>query len=34
MATGKAVLKVSFPNAKAIIQKLRLELARLKMGAK
>jgi len=34
MAKGSAVLKVSFPNAKEIILRLRAELARLKMAAR
>jgi len=34
VAKGKAVLKVTFPNAKAIIARLRAELARLKMAAR
>jgi len=34
MAKGNAVLKVTFPNAKAIIAKLKAELARLRMAVK
>jgi len=34
MAKGSAVLRVKFPNAKAIIQRLKAELARLKMVAR
>ena len=34
MARGSAVLKITFPGAKAIIAKLRAELARLKMATK
>jgi len=34
MATGKAVLRVKFPNAKAIVARLKAELARLKMAAR
>lgn len=30
MAKGTAVLKVTFPNARAIIMRLRAELVRLK----
>jgi len=32
MEEGKAILKVTFPNAKAIIVRLKAELARLKMA--
>jgi len=34
MATGNAVLRVKFPNAKAVIQRLRAELARLKRATR
>jgi len=34
MAQGKAKLKVTFPNAKAIIARLKAELARLRMVAR
>jgi len=34
MAKGSAVLRVTFPGAKAIIQQLRSQLTRLKTAAK
>ena len=34
MAKGNAVLKVTFPGAKAIIQRLKAELARLRMAVR